>query len=839
MNGTALTITNAATLDLANSQLSALNIEGGLLNVDTSNTRIGINTTTPTATLDVNGEASISGTLSFRDGAGTITTTGMNTLSIGGSETGNIVIDSGSNTTTLSDASINLAGGTASRFVLTDASKNIIYSGLSSILSDTLTDETGSGLVVFGTSPTFTTSVITDSSSFDVFNTTATTINAFGAATTLSLGASSGTTTINNAVAINGNSTLGNAITDTITFTGRVAEDADLIPIGTTGTNDLGSLTLPWDNLFVNNLITPINQTGQNGYWQRNAGALVPNSITDDILLGATATSSARFGFLNVAGGTPTASISAGSGNIATYVGGNGVLGTTNAQTLTIGSATTGNIVVDAGSNEVKFMDSSLSFLSNAPVLDAVNGTLSLNTVSNSAITTGTGLTTLGGDLTINGTDITLANNSTVALGSSTTALNFGSNLLNLDTSNTRIGINTNAPTSTLDVDGSASVSGSLTFRAGSGSIQTTLYNPLTIGGDTTGNITLTPTNGVGGLVTVEGTMNLNPGFTYQINGLDVLSASALGTNVTASSLTSVGVITGGEWQATTIAIPYGGTNANTIGSAGTVAYSDGDSYSFTDVGSSGQCLTSTVAGSPVWSTCALGDATNWWKQTNGIMHGVNQTLDLAIGGTSTASAKFAVLNVNSGTPVASVSAGQNGAAFLTADGNLQTTAKQSLTLGGGNSGNIILSGFGQGIVHSDTTGKLSYSSVDLTSEVSNVLPAANGGTGQSSFSAGDLLYASDATTLSRLPIGTPGQFLTVSGGAPQWLSSSGVINFWQRGDGIVAPNVITDDLLLGATSTSSAKFAFINNAGGTPVASISGNIVLNSTGSLQATNNQ
>ncbi|MEK7604898.1 MAG: hypothetical protein AAB478_00020 [Patescibacteria group bacterium] len=45
-------------------------------------------------------------------------------------------------------------------------------------------------------------------------------------------------------------------------------------------------------------------------YWQRNNGTLAPINITDDVLLGGTATASATFGFINVASGTPTATIS-------------------------------------------------------------------------------------------------------------------------------------------------------------------------------------------------------------------------------------------------------------------------------------------------------------------------------------------------------------------------------------------------------------------------------------------------------------------------------------------------------------------------------------------------
>jgi len=67
-----------------------------------------------------------------------------------------------------------------------------------------ITDETGTGALVFGTSPTITTSLIAGSASFDLINTIATTVNFARASTTLSIGAASGTTTINNALTVTG-----------------------------------------------------------------------------------------------------------------------------------------------------------------------------------------------------------------------------------------------------------------------------------------------------------------------------------------------------------------------------------------------------------------------------------------------------------------------------------------------------------------------------------------------------------------------------------------------------------------------------------------------------------
>ena len=62
-------------------------------------------------------------------------------------------------------------------------------------------------------------------------------------------------------------------------------------------------------------------------------------------------------------------------------------------------------------------------------------------------------------------------------------------------------------------------------------------------------------------------------------------------------------------------------------------------------------------------------------------------------------------------------------------------------------------------------------SNVSLTTQVSRTLPAANGGTGQSSYAVGDLLYASTTTAVSKLADVATGNAL-ISGGvgvAPAW----------------------------------------------------------------------
>jgi hypothetical protein len=63
---------------------------------------------------------------------------------------------------------------------------------------------------------------------------------------------------------------------------------------------------------------------------------------------------------------------------------------------------------------------------------------------------------------------------------------------------------------------------------------------------------------------------------------------------------------------------------------------------------------------------------------------------------------------------------------------------------------------------------------VELSLGWTGTLAASRGGTGLGSFTTGDLLYASGASTLSKLAVGSSGQVLTVSAGVPAWSSAVG-----------------------------------------------------------------
>jgi hypothetical protein len=113
------------------------------------------------------------------------------------------------------------------------------------------------------------------------------------------------------------------------------------------------------------------------------------------------------------------------------------------------------------------------------------------------------------------------------------------------------------------------------------------------------------------------------------------------------------------------------------------------------------------------------------------------------------------------------------------------------------------------------TTTLTSVSTVNAATELSNQVPVANGGTNIASYTAGDILYASGSTTLTKLPIGSSGQVLTVSGGGiPSWSAGGAVTSV--TGSGInVSPT--TGAVVVSLTGTN------VTNALGFTPPSLSG----------------
>ena len=77
----------------------------------------------------------------------------------------------------------------------------------------------------------------------------------------------------------------------------------------------------------------------------------------------------------------------------------------------------------------------------------------------------------------------------------------------------------------------------------------------------------------------------------------------------TLSSLTSIGTIATGTWEATDVGVPYGGTGASTFTDHGVMLGSGAGALSVTSVGTDGQVFTGNTGADPTWQAAAGGGA--------------------------------------------------------------------------------------------------------------------------------------------------------------------------------------------------------------------------------------
>src|SRR4029077_16397707 len=119
------------------------------------------------------------------------------------------------------------------------------------------------------------------------------------------------------------------------------------------------------------------------------------------------------------------------------------------------------------------------------------------------------------------------------------------------------------------------------------------------------------------------------------------------GLGITANS----GTITAGTWNGSTIATTYGGTGINGSAAAnGSLLIGNGSGYSLnTLTAGSGISIDNSVAGHITISQSGSGASKFTEDDVLGTLHPNQTTLDLLLGGTSTASAKFAFINTAGG----------------------------------------------------------------------------------------------------------------------------------------------------------------------------------------------
>jgi len=147
--------------------------------------------------------------------------------------------------------------------------------------------------------------------------------------------------------------------------------------------------------------------------------------------------------------------------------------------------------------------------------------------------------------------------------------------------------------------------------------------------------------------------------------------------------------------------------------------------------------------------------------------------------------------------------------------------------------------------------GAPTFGAVDISqaAAVTGVLGAGNGGTSQSSWVTGDMLYASATNTLGKRSIGSASQVLIVSAGLPTWglvsltASVAGVLPVANGGTNLSA--VTNGGVLIGSaggyafTAAMSAGQVIMGNVSGVPTpTTLTGDVTTSSAGVLTISNN-
>ncbi len=216
----------------------------------------------------------------------------------------------------------------------------------------------------------------------------------------------------------------------------------------------------------------------------------------------------------------------------------------------------------------------------------------------------------------------------------------------------------------------------------------TTTLTPATLAGTSTllGTVSITPSTTTGDLWVQASTWtnslsNNNQTLTWELRSGNNCSGTLLTSS--ASSLTSANASDGPSgFLSYVTANP--GNSAQTFAICALSSLASGAS-------AGGYATATIIDNSGPQGPQGIAGASDW--QYNGpVISPNNLTMDLTLGGISTSSAKFAVLNmVGSGTPTASVSAqnANNSALVLAGDGSIQSVQNQTLILGGSTTGNI------------------------------------------------------------------------------------------------------------------------------------------------------
>jgi hypothetical protein len=197
--------------------------------------------------------------------------------------------------------------------------------------------------------------------------------------------------------------------------------------------------------------------------------------------------------------------------------------------------------------------------------------------------------------------------------------------------------------------------------------------------------------------------------------------------------------VASGTWNATTIAIAYGGTNSTATPTNGGIGYGTGTAHAYSTAGTSGQVLTSAGAAAPTWTTATNANTASAIVQRDASGNFSAGTITAALSGN--ASTATTATNVSGGSVSATTGAfSGNVTVSGTGSATLKTTGDITAYRSGGTTGVIFLNSAETRYLYFDGTNYQMPSSnlfVNGAQVLSGTVAIASGGTGGTTAATG------------------------------------------------------------------------------------------------------